>query len=231
MSTSPLPPDARISNSDGLKYWNSVSPTVSGMLGGFPQISRIDIGGSTIFLTKLRKTAAKPPPTPLRRAVDCGAGIGRVVENFLVKVAEVVDIVEPVEKFAKEAEKTCLKHGGKVYVQGLEDWMPEEKYDLIWNQWCLGHLTDTQMVEYLKRCQEALTEEGWIVAKENMSTAVEGDSFDDVDSTVTRADETYRALFAESGLKIVRTELQMRFPKALYPVRMYALQAQGLKEA
>ena len=231
MSTTPPPPDARISNTDALKYWSSVSPTISGMLGGYPRVSPTDIRGSKIFLAKLRKTGSSSPPKPLRRVVDCGAGIGRVAENFLTKVAEVVDIVEPLEKFAKEAEKTCLKGGGKMYVQGLEDWMPEEKYDLVWNQWCLGHLTDAQMVDYLKRCKEALAEDGWIVVKENMSTAVEGDSFDDVDSSVMRADETFRALFAKSGFKIVRTEVQMGFPKALYPVRMYALQPQELKEA
>lgn len=65
----------------------------------------------------------------------------------------------------------------------------ETKYDLIWNQWCLGHLTDAQLMEYLKKCKGVLKEGGWIVVKENMSTSGE-DIFDDVDSSVTRYVQT-----------------------------------------
>jgi len=83
---------------------------------------------------------------------------------------------------------------GLVQNVGLEEWRPpqpkdgEEKvvYDVIWNQWCLGHLTDDQLVEYLLRCKEVLEPEmGFIVVKENMST-MGGDVFDDEDSSVTR---------------------------------------------
>jgi protein N-terminal methyltransferase len=59
------------------------------------------------------------------------------------------------------------------------------KYDLIWNQWCLGHLTDAQLTEYLKKCARGLRPDGWIVVKENMSTS-DKDVFDEVDSSVTR---------------------------------------------
>jgi protein N-terminal methyltransferase len=33
---------------------------------------------------------------------------------------------------------------------------PVHYYDLIWNQWCLGHLTDAQLVAYLRRCMTML---------------------------------------------------------------------------
>lgn len=65
---------------------------------------------------------------------------------------------------------------------------------------------------------------GWIIVKENMSTDADGkDIFDEVDSSVTRTDKKFRALFEESGLVIAKTELQNGFPKKLYPVRLYAL--------
>eukprot|EP00741_Cyanophora_paradoxa_P014758 tig00020824_g14236.t1 len=38
-------------------------------------------------------------------------------------------------------------------------------YDVIWIQWVIGHLTDEDMVAFLKRCQRALRPEGWIVVK------------------------------------------------------------------
>lgn len=223
------------------------------MLGGYPQISRIDLRGSANFLAKLRRQHPvtkeldasalidnKVKLPRLKRGVDCGAGIGRVTAGFLGKACEVVDVVEPVEKFAREVrrlqmevEKPKMGGGviGDVFVTGLEDWEPEvgREYDLIWNQWCLGHLTDVQLVGYLRRCIRALRhEEGWIVVKENMSTDKAGrDIFDEEDSTVTRTDGKFRDLFKEVGLRIERTELQMGFPKGLFPVRIYGLRPES----
>ena len=41
--------------SDGAKYWSSVDPSVDGMLGGFGNISNIDIEGSAKFLKGIFK--------------------------------------------------------------------------------------------------------------------------------------------------------------------------------
>jgi protein N-terminal methyltransferase len=204
------------------------------MLGGYPQISRIDLRGSLAFLTKLRRLSSsgqdRNAATPrLARGVDCGAGIGRVTEGFLTNVCDVVDVVEPVAKFASVLEQGPLKTDGRVgdvYVTGLQDWAPTKTYDLVWNQWCVGHLTDSQLVSYFRRCGAALSPGGWIVVKENLSTHRFGeDIFDEVDSSVTRSDYKFRDLFQEAGLYIVRAELQTGFPKGLglYPVKMYAL--------
>ena len=223
------PPDSRISHADALSYWNSIPATINGMLGGLPQVSRTDLRGSANFLAKVRKSSsASSPTTLLERGVDCGAGIGRVTAGLLSKVCQVVDVVEPVEKFARQVETAELAGKGRVgeiYVTGLEAWIPAKKYDLIWNQWCLGHLTDTQLVDHLKRCKDAVNQGGWIVVKENMSTNPQGlDIFDEEDSSVTRTDASFRRVFEVSGLHIIRTELQAGFPKDLFPVRMYALQ-------
>ena len=226
-----IAPDAQIRHEDSIKYWDSVTPDVNGMLGGYPQISRIDLQGSKNFMNKLRRIAAPrgAPQGKLKLAVDCGAGIGRVTEGFLSLVAETVDIVEPVESFVKVLKASKLKEEGKVgdiFAVGLENWTPEKTYDLIWNQWCVGHLTDSQLVAYLQRCSMALSNGGWIVVKENLSTHTYGeDIFDDLDSSVTRSDQKFRDLFAEAGLHIVKSELQTGFPKGLglYPVRMFAL--------
>lgn len=68
---------------------------------------------------------------------------------------------------------------------GLESWEPTGEYDLIWNQWCLGHLTDDQLLAYLHKCRRILKEGGFVIVKENMGTMGE-DVFDEVDSSVTR---------------------------------------------
>ena len=101
-------------------------------------------------------------------------------------IAEQVDVVEPIAKFTEGLkDKNGVRH---IYNIGLEEWHPDNdvKYDLIWNQWCLGHLTDEQLIHYLERCKTALNPEGGlIVVKENLSTSGT-DLFDEVDSSVTR---------------------------------------------
>ncbi|CAI6336857.1 unnamed protein product [Periconia digitata] len=276
-------PDALIDPAASLTYWNSVSADTTGMLGGFPQTSRIDLQGSHNFLTKLRRSAAaarQKKSTPsndkgrnellpqLGRAADCGAGVGRVTNGFLRNVAAVVDVVEPVRKFtdalasssssssvggpASTTTTTPQRQGdkelqlqqlqgkiGTIVNLGLQDWTPPpSSYNLIWNQWCLGHLTDAQLVAYLVRCKDGLLlpsssvsspssgggEEAWIVVKENLSTDPWGkDIYDEVDSSVTRSDAKFRELFAKAGLRVVRDEVQRGFPRDLFPVRMYAL--------
>lgn len=115
-----------------------------------------------------------------------GNRIGRITEGLLVEMAKEVDVVEPIAKFTAALKG---KPGvGSIFNVGLEEWEPAEgaQYDLVWNQWCMGHLTDEQLVRYLERCKSVLTpESGVIVIKENLSTSGV-DIFDDVDSSVTR---------------------------------------------
>ncbi|KAF2856757.1 hypothetical protein T440DRAFT_462983 [Plenodomus tracheiphilus IPT5] len=244
-------PDASINVDASLTYWNSVSSDNNGMLGGYPQTSRIDLQGSSNFLTKLRRVrsqaSSKESLPPLDRVADCGAGIGRITKGLLLPVASMVDVVEPVKKFTDELVQSLgngeyagdgeAKGGkgqvGAVINLGLQDWIPEEgAYDLIWNQWCLGHLTDAQLVVYLRRCTAGLRKArdgedkvaAWIVVKENLSTDIRHkDIYDEEDSSVTRSDDKFRRLFQEAGLKILATELQRGMPKDLFPVRVYAL--------
>lgn len=54
------------------------------------------------------------------------------------------------------------------------------------SQWCVGHLTDVELVSYFKRCIEGLRAGGVIVVKENIADGQ--DEFDEQDSSVTRYD-------------------------------------------
>lgn len=125
--------------------------------------------------------------------------IGRVTEGLLLTVADTVDVVEPIAKFT---DALAGKHGvGRVYNMGLEEWDASSgggaadegdedgaavRYDLFWNQWCLGHLKDDQLVRYLQRCTARMADDkSLIVVKENMSTSGR-DIYDEVDSSVTR---------------------------------------------
>jgi protein N-terminal methyltransferase len=236
--TKRAPVDSNIDRDSSIKYWNETPATANAMLGdlgSFSWYSRIDLRGSANFLAKVRRLLSTTiSQKRFRLGVDCGAGIGRVSNGFLRHVCEIVDAVEPVEKFASilrqepQNEDGPKEDGlvGDIYVTGLENWLPTKNYDLIWCQWCVGHITDIQLTEYLVRCRAALTETGIMVIKENISTDPTGaDMYDDLDSSVTRSDQKFREIFKEAGMTVITSEIQLGFPKKykLLPVRSYAL--------
>ncbi|KAL9115338.1 MAG: hypothetical protein Q9227_000659 [Pyrenula ochraceoflavens] len=242
-----------INSKASISYWSSISADVNGMLGGFPQVSTIDLRGSHTFLKKLlrspRSNASSSPDKKsqtlsINRALDAGAGIGRVTSGLLLRVAETVDVVEPIAQFTEklrqqsEIDTTEVASSptpekprgqiGTIHTLPLESFTPSPTitYNLMWNQWCLGHLPDAALVAYFRRCIPVLAPGGWIVVKENLSTnSASMDMYDEVDSSITRSDGSFKRIFKEAGLKVVKEELQRGFPRdlGLLPVKMWGL--------
>nr|KAG5710597.1 hypothetical protein BaRGS_013243 [Batillaria attramentaria] len=165
--------------------------------------------------------------TTAKRALDCGAGIGRITKRLLLPVFQTVDMVELSQKFCDAARDFIGRDADRVeYITccGLQDFTPEPgRYDVIWCQWVLSHLRDDDLVAFFNRCKAGLAENGVIVVKEN---TVMGDEilFDETDSSFTRPKEHMVRLFERSGLQILRAEKQKGFPKDILAVYMYALQ-------
>mmetsp|Transcript_40794 Transcript_40794/g.66154 ORF Transcript_40794/g.66154 Transcript_40794/m.66154 type:complete len:240 (+) Transcript_40794:23-742(+) len=204
-------------------YWEGIEASVDGVLGGLPQISGVDIRGSEKFLTSLMgNSLAQASLSGV--AADCGAGIGRITKHMLSKRFSHVDVVESDARFLEKAkeELTDSKAQHRFILEGLQSWVPEpQTYDLIWAQWVLGHLTDDDLIAFLKRCKTGLKPDGWIVLKEN--TSKQERVWDETDSSVTRCDAVFQDIFARSGLSVHKKTLQTGFPKGLFPVTMYAL--------
>ncbi|KAK4058841.1 hypothetical protein OIO90_000287 [Microbotryomycetes sp. JL221] len=280
----------------GVDYWTNTAASVDGVLGGYGHgtpVPRLDAASSRmLILSILPELSTITPPHKSTmdaskrhrrrfRALDCGAGIGRVSATVLLPLFDQVDLVEPVQKFLQQAVKNAesgaegwkgVKQGSKcarLWLAGLQYFDPlqpaipvsggkselmatlgssnihcpnpatrltleEDGYDLIMIQWCIGHLSDEQLVDYLKRSRKALRQdkdgkcEGLIIVKENICKDSESDGagiiFDDDDSSVTRSDKVFKQIFQQAGLTLMRRELQMGFPKELFQVVSYVLQ-------
>jgi protein N-terminal methyltransferase len=195
------------------------------MLGGFNNtcLPRVDIIGSRAFLSHplVRKRLVA---SSYLHAVDCGAGIGRITKNLLAKLFTKTDLVDPIDSFISDvmegeylrAERDEGKIGD-VFPIGLQQFKPESgKYSVIWNQWCLGHLTDADLVDYFVRCREGLVSDGGvIVVKENLASGE--DNFDGLDSSFTRTEKSFCRIFAKAGLKVLYAAEQ----RGIYPERIY----------
>lgn len=227
---------------DAQTYWKTIPATIDGMLGGFSNINFTDIRGSQDFMKEIFKM--KPAPNR-NRALDCGAGsrdfsvhfnvgsailnifigIGRVSKHLLIPIFNKVDIVEQDEHFANSVKEYVGNSDklGTVYNQGLQEFHPAAmRYDTVWCQWVLGHLTNEDLVKFFERCSHSLCKNGVIIVKENI-TSSEQVVIDDIDSSVTRPLTMYKSLFAQSGLRIVKMVRQNNFPTGIFPVYMFAM--------
>ncbi|OQR71998.1 alpha N-terminal protein methyltransferase 1A-like [Tropilaelaps mercedesae] len=209
---------------DGAKYWEGIEPTIEGMLGGFAQLSDIDVGASRRFLKEFCEK--RQHPTGTLRALDCGSGIGRVTKMMLSHIFNEVDMLEQNQQFLDKADDylgECRHKVGRKICSGLQSFIPDPQrpYDVIWVQWVTGHLTDTDFVEFLRNAANGLRENGLICVKDNLSScSVE---MDNKDSSVTRPRSLVLEIFRKANLRLVGERKQIRFPKGLYEVKMFAL--------
>jgi len=220
----------------------------------------------------------KPPPPRRFRALDVGAGIGRVTSDTLLHLVSDVVLLEPVESLIQTAlsrgrasaaasrsrnenklplpkqnwkgiadgsksvtflqgtlqecdpanpTKTATLLGRVGYTPPVPD--DDSGFDVVWCQWCLTYMTDTDLVAFFKRSCAALRKEGpgVIVVKENVCKDGEGGvpviEFDEEDSSVMRSDLHWKKVFREAGLSLLREEVQYGLPRGLFRVKMYAL--------
>lgn len=70
-------------------------------------------------------------------------------------------------------------------VASLREGLEISKVLISLSQWCLGHLQDQQLVDYLERCMVGIVPGGVIVVKENIAPDPD-DIYDEADSSVTR---------------------------------------------
>ncbi|KAF4615439.1 hypothetical protein D9613_003096 [Agrocybe pediades] len=267
---------------EGIEYWSTQPASYDGVLGGFGtgSLPRIDSLGSRLFLLNLYPELSTVPSafkpldttaeTPRTRALDVGAGIGRVTADVLLHLVSDVTILEPVEPFVLEALARTrasvenptskgtwrgLSDGSKSVtilqgtLQGFHPLKPHhakfldrvgfqpprpesdigQGFDVIWCQWCLGHLSDIDLVSFLKRSHDSLKKHprALIVVKENICSDTDDgkpqEIFDDQDSSLTRSDLAWKTIFQQVGLKLIREQVQEGLPEGLFVVKMYAL--------
>lgn len=203
------------------EYWKDQNPSINGMLGGYGNLAPIDEKDSYEFLNHMIL------PSSRSLALDCGAGIGRVSINVLLKIFDKVSLLECTAEFLETAKKNIpSERVFKVHnktIQELECCEAERGvYDLVWFQWVLCYADDDCLCKILEVSKQMLKIDGYIGIKENI--CLNADSvFDEDDHSMIRSDYRFKNVFEKAGLKLVSTRLQKNFPKSLYPVRMYLL--------
>jgi protein N-terminal methyltransferase len=205
-----------------ISYWSKVPPTIDGVLGGLPEVAEVDVKESKKFIEAVRTVGRV-------KALDCGAGIGRLTKTLILPLGfGKVDVIEPLPHMLEQARKDIdPAHAGEfMQVPMQQAKLAPCSYDLIVIQWAAIYLTDDDFVNFLRHCAQALRPGGIVFFKENCTGEKTKDFVVDCDdSSLTRSDAHYKLIFARAGVTLVKEEYQKAWPKNLFPVKMYALGA------
>ncbi|KNH01770.1 Methyltransferase-like protein 11A [Perkinsela sp. CCAP 1560/4] len=206
-----------------VKYWESVAPTINGVLGGFSMVHNVDIAESQSFLADFQRSAGFPPGPS--RALDCGCGIGRLSQYLLQSMFDTIDLAEPCQHLIDEARKRIrpqkLGVCNTVTLQNLS--IEAELYDCVTVQWVCMYLTDDELTDFIRKCMKGLKNPcGFMFLKENVSNMAD-DMYDESDSGVTRTKQHLETIIHAAGANIRCAESQKSWFPNLLPVRMYIL--------
>jgi len=198
------------------RYWTEAPPTIDGVLGGLGHVHELDVRGSMEFLESLKFLGRD-------RALDCGAGIGRISKHLLCPLFRTTDVLEPSQHLLERAKVELRTSSvGEFFNEPMERTVFRHSYDVIAIQWVAAYLSDRDLGSFLARAKGALNAKGVIFLKDNVA-AGSGHVVHDEDGSQTRSDDHYADIFAHAGLKCVRKRLQRQWPSDLFKAKMYAL--------
>jgi protein N-terminal methyltransferase len=198
------------------RYWSEAEPTVNGVLGGMEHVHEDDIRESKAFLESL-------PLVGRERALDCGAGIGRVSKYLLCPLFQTTDVMERSPHMLAAARAALPPEAvGEFLAESLERVVLRNTYDLIVMQWVAAYLKDEELTAFLCRCKNALNPNGIVFLKDNIASDnhlfIHKEDFSRI-----RPDRHYKLIFDKSGLTCIKEARQQKWPRDLCQARMYAL--------
>lgn len=210
-------------------YWARQETSVDGMLGGFRELTGVDVLDSSELISKYQSLRRDSLGT--ERIADCGCGIGRVAHFCLVDHFKEIHLVDPVEHFVDQAVETLKSDEGittRKIVSGAQDFVPDCDYDAFWCQWAIMYLRDDDAISFLQRCAAKLRKGGVIFVKDNISDQNEKSKrseaqFYEEDRGLCRAQCHYIELFERAGLKVVEAVRQQGWPEDLLPLYTFVL--------
>ena len=174
------------------------------------------------FLDRFLHTRAPLGHRQTTRAVDAGAGVGRITKHVLLKRFDCVHLIEADCRYSKRSRQylgkkrsdKCTFSCTRIEDMTVQSHSDLVDSDLVWLQWTLQYLTDRDAVHALQTLAACLVRgTGVLLVKENrpyggaredrfqMETPACSGRYD-----ITRTDNHHRLLFQRAGLTVDHME-------------------------
>ena len=191
------------------------------------QVHKASINMLEVFLAKL--TTIK-----YSRALDVGAGDGRVTKDLLHRLFAAVDLLEPYKDYIDKIKqvKPVLPRLEHVDHAKMQEYQWKEMYSLILLFWCSGYVDDEELESFLKSAKQHLVQEAkratrksgrtaFIVVFDNISNAGDGTLWRE--GQRIREEATFAKIFSRANLTIWEEEPLAVLEDNDFPVKMWAL--------
>jgi SAM-dependent methyltransferase len=185
------------------EFWKNKKPDLDSMCG-FKELNEEDlINTETIFRQLLNKK--------YKRALDVGSGIGRISFNFLYNIVEEIDLLDINKTFLQVAELEQQKIAGNkiknFYCNEIQKFKFEFTYELIFIQWVLEYLNDSQLEKFIKNVYDNLDQDGVVVIKENVNLESISSFIYPKEGSLIRNPKVFEEIFLDSGFEIKNNDL------------------------
>eukprot|EP01012_Entosiphon_sulcatum_P012616 TRINITY_DN17945_c0_g1_i1.p1 TRINITY_DN17945_c0_g1~~TRINITY_DN17945_c0_g1_i1.p1 ORF type:complete len:630 (+),score=156.06 TRINITY_DN17945_c0_g1_i1:1753-3642(+) len=217
---------------DQLQYWQSVPLELDSFLVGGRGHNEADLRESRDFLAEFfpegpeEFRAAKGRVR--RKALDLGAGMGRVTKGVLLEFAAVIDLVEPIGDFIDEAKRLMRDENQQgTYLPALvaDIKVEPDSYDLVCIQFLAHALSDADFAALLERIRPALRPNAIVFVKEVLPMGL-ANEVTVQDARIIRAEHYIEELFGTVDFRAIKKQYQEEWPRDALPVVMYALTAE-----
>lgn len=207
-------------------HYQSQDAGMAAMAGDDPTLSIMDLKESATFLQPFLENMKRA--NEKRRALDAGAGIGRVTDLLLSPHFDTIDVIEPMPHFIDALKVRMEKHTPSkvdiILMSTLQavTLLAGVRYDLIVVYWVLEALKDSDFVAFLIKCKDALAPGGAIFAKGNV---ILEDAWYLCDKpSLHRNVPHYQELFRQAGLAEVQPgQQQIEWNAGWLPLQMFLL--------
>lgn len=207
------------------KHWEQVDGTYKGMLGGNDKLNEIDLNESKIFIENyISKKIFKT-----KSLLELGAGVGRVT-MLLKEYFEEIYLVEQSSNFVNTAKENLKDFSNvkEIINKPMQETFSHEslkdkKFNIIWIQWSIENLDDSDLINLLKECKSHLEDKGCIFIKENVVEDNDKVKINDIDYSRVRNDSLFKEIFVKAGLKIFKHTRHPNWPKDFMDVSVFIL--------
>ena len=185
-------------------FWNNKTPEIENMCG-VGELNNEDLVHSERIFKNLKVNRK------FNRALDVGAGIGRITFNVLYDKCNKIDLLDNNKKFLNHAElKQREIKGDKIenfYHSKIQNFRFQYNYDLIFVQWVLEYLDEKNFALFISNISSHLNNEGYVIIKENINLDNELNIPIEEEGSLIRPNKTFENCFRIAGLKSIHEEL------------------------
>lgn len=207
-------------HSTSQSFWKSKDPSINSMCG-LEDLHDEDTQHTKQLLNKYLVGVGD------ERALDIGAGIGRITFSSLYPRFRRIDMLDSNSAFLESAKMFEKSTGNSkienFYASTIEEFRFKHKYDLVFVQWVLEYVSHEDLLKFFTRVKLNLQKNGVVIIKENVNILSDEDIIVSEEGSTIRPPDSYENIFKTLGYSVEHDEIIPFHRTDIYEVKCWIL--------